>query len=290
MLGQDLHRAIGKRDHAAAKEILLQALGSGWGPAVVNWLDRDEERWPRRTPLAVACYEEDPEMVALLLSFPGINLHKEDPYEVSDPVWITSKNGSVEVLRLLLHDHRAVADSSTREHGACPLGIAFDNLEVIRCLVASRKRLGSPVQLDDAINCLNRKERDCRKSRVPNPALTQVLELLVACESQPAATIKQARAELGADLADAAELFTLVVLVCDGLLRIHEPLANAATAAAKFFAITRRLPMELQMVVCNRAFDSANDSVRPRLPSPDSGRSWRWKMAGEPSIECGCHF
>ena len=63
----------------------------------------------------------------------------------------------------------------------------------------------------------------------------------------------------------AAELFALTVFLCDDLLQVKPALINAApeldTATARFFAIIRRLPMELQMVLCRRVIGSTNDNI-----------------------------
>ena len=57
----------------------------------------------------------------------------------------------------------------------------------------------------------------------------------------------------------AAELFAVVVFLCDDLLQLKPVLAtssNPTAAAALFFAISSKLPMELQMVLCHRVVGS----------------------------------
>jgi len=49
-----------------------------------------------------------------------------------------------------------------------------------------------------------------------------------------------------------------VVFVSDGLLQIKE---TALTPAARFFKIARRLPLELQMVLCHLVMGSDKEIV-----------------------------
>jgi len=66
-------------------------------------------------------------------------------------------------------------------------------------------------------------------------------------------------------------VFALVVFLCGGLLATTEPTAAAAAAAseaARFFLIATRLPMALQMVLCNRKFGSGKDHVLTKDSEP----------------------
>jgi len=62
-----------------------------------------------------------------------------------------------------------------------------------------------------------------------------------------------------------AEVFTLVVFVSDGLLRVGDR-DLATTAATRFFAISTQLPLELQMVLCYRLMGF----MKGIIPSKDS--------------------
>jgi len=67
------------------------------------------------------------------------------------------------------------------------------------------------------------------------------------------------RVELGLLEGLAAEMFALVVFVSDGLLQIKE---MASTPAATFFQISRRLPLELQMMLCYRVAGSDKEIIQ----------------------------
>lgn len=53
----------------------------------------------------------------------------------------------------------------------------------------------------------------------------------------------------------AAELFSLVIFICDDLLKIKED------RTSRFFSVITQLPMELQMLFCLRAAESTRDLI-----------------------------
>ena len=60
----------------------------------------------------------------------------------------------------------------------------------------------------------------------------------------------------------AAEVFALIVFLCDGLLQIKPASHPLAFAAADcFFAIAAKLPLELQMILCHRVVGSMKQSI-----------------------------
>ena len=86
--------------------------------------------------------------------------------------------------------------------------------------------------------------------------------------ANPALTRHKLRVKLEFPDALAAEIFALTVFLCDGLLQLKPARAMMTPSpftpyptAIRFFAITEKLPMELQMILCHRAVDSANDNI-----------------------------
>ena len=67
------------------------------------------------------------------------------------------------------------------------------------------------------------------------------------------------RVELGLLDALAAEMFSLVVFVSDGLLQVNDTTPSPAT---RFFSIASQLPLELQMVLCFRQVGSAKEIIQ----------------------------
>ena len=65
-----------------------------------------------------------------------------------------------------------------------------------------------------------------------------------------------------------SDLFALVIFICDGLLTVGaEAFASSFSStltsrkATRFFQIAQHLPLELQMVLCNRVFGPRKDVV-----------------------------
>ena len=61
----------------------------------------------------------------------------------------------------------------------------------------------------------------------------------------------------------AAAVFALTVFLCDDLLQLKTAatLSPATAAATRFFTIIKRLPMELQMILCHRAVGSMKQNI-----------------------------
>ena len=64
----------------------------------------------------------------------------------------------------------------------------------------------------------------------------------------------------------AAEVFALTVFLCDDLLQlkpaIDDDTPNSVSASAThFFTVAKRLPMELQMILCHRAIGSMKQNI-----------------------------
>ena len=86
----------------------------------------------------------------------------------------------------------------------------------------------------------------------------EVVTLLERFKSYAAQTRHAMRVELGLFDALAAEMFALVVFVSDGLLQVNE---TTPSPAARFIGIAKRLPLELQMVLCFRQVRSAKEII-----------------------------
>jgi len=92
---------------------------------------------------------------------------------------------------------------------------------------------------------------------------TEVVALLERFKENPVETRHAMRVELGLLDALAAEMFALVVFVSDRLLQIND--ATAPSPAARFFSIARRLPLELQMMLCYRVMGSCKEIIQGKL-------------------------
>jgi len=92
-----------------------------------------------------------------------------------------------------------------------------------------------------------------------NKGKTEVVTLLERFKEHPEDTRHELRVELGLLDDLAAEMFALVVFVSDGLLQVND--VTTTTPTARFFSIARRLPLELQMVLCFRQVGSGKEII-----------------------------
>lgn len=90
----------------------------------------------------------------------------------------------------------------------------------------------------------------------------KVIRLLKSYMNDPVQTRFKVQLQLGLNYELATELFVLVVCVCDDLLKISKNSWHAEDIrAVKFFSIAVQLPMELQMLMCHRVFESTKQNI-----------------------------
>jgi len=197
---------------------------------------QDGDGW---TLLHSACWEDSRSaVIPLLLAHPDIDVNVKDRFGHT-PFYLACC-GSPSRVREMLKDSRVKVNEPAKD-GYTPLHRAARNgyLDIIKWWIASGREmdLGKPGEFTtDVIGVAN------------NRGNTEVVTLLERFESDPAQTRYATRVELGLLDDLAAEVFALVVFVSDGLLQIND--TKTTTPAARFFSIARRLPLELQMVLC----------------------------------------
>ena len=150
------------------------------------------------------------------------------------------------------------------EDGCTPLWHAAwcGNHEVIERLITSGRDLGD-------LNEMGR-NWDYREYSALEIATqenkTEVVSVLERFMIHPARTRHELRVKLGLLDALAADLFAVIVFLCDDLLQLKPALISssnepAAASASRFFAIASKLPMELQMILCHRAVGSIKQNI-----------------------------
>jgi hypothetical protein len=232
---------------------LLNAASWGYDERVVKILGENEEinvNWKDSrglTPLQLACNYGYDKVVAVLLAHPDIDLNQKTELGASPLLFACSK-GHTACIKLLLKDVR-VKVNEYESTGYHPLSyVAYNgHLEVIKWWIASGKEmdLGEPGnERNDAIGV------------AMDRGYMEVVFLLERFRDHPNETKYEVRVELGWLQEKAAEFFAMVVFLCDGLLEIKRK-----GKAARFFSMTQRLPMELQMVLCHRVVGSAGENI-----------------------------
>jgi len=202
-----------------------------------------------RTLLHHACNGDSRSaVIPLLLAHPDIDVNFKNNFG-STPFYCACLYASTSCVREMLKDSR-VNVNEPGNYGTTPLrcAAAFGNLGVIKVWIASGTEmdLGKPGdEKTDAIGSAMKKGE------------TEVVTLLERFKENPNETRHATRLELGLPDELAVEMFAMVVFVSDGLLQVKD-----TTPAARFFSISTRLPLELQMVLCCRVMGSAKEIIR----------------------------
>ena len=196
------------------------------------------------TPFFVACQNGHKEVISLLLADPRIDPNKSQR-DQSTPLWQASQNGHLVLVQHLLAAGREI---DTRRKSA------FNN----RTAAEQGRAMGArTVKLDtETVEVLKR-----RKANGPLCA-----DLIDEHEREPVATRHRLRCQIGLREYFIGHLFALVVFHADSFVVIKEGVLQADIT--RFFRITYQLPLDLQMVLCNRIFGSPRDIILSRDSEP----------------------
>jgi len=222
----------------------------------VNWGDEI-----KRTALHAASLNGQTEVVKLLLAHPAINVNVQTS-DRATPILFSCAFGQLSVVQVLLKDPRVNVTLADRdEHTPLWWTARYGRHEVLLWLIASGRNLGDlnkkGVSGGEEYSALEIARQN------NNMKVVALLERFVTNQGQ---TRHEVRLSLGLQDEVAAEIFAFVVFLCFDLLQLNPALASTTTgvtaaAAVRFFAIARRLPMELQMIVSHRAIGSGKDGI-----------------------------
>ena len=223
------------------KEILGKNpnLNVNWGDGAAGW-----------TALRVACDDGHDSIVSILLIHPEVDVNLKDSYG-NTPFIIACANGCTSSVRLLLKDPRAKLNEPGHDRYS-PLWCAVYNghLDVVKWWIASGRVMDLGIPKDPRTDAIE-------MAMYNGP--TEVVTLLENFKGNQEETRHQVRLEIGWYNEAAAEMFAVVVFISDELL---QPKEMTPASTARFFNITRRLPLELQMVLCHRVVRSAKDIIQ----------------------------
>ena len=219
----------------------------------VNWTDSDG--W---TPLHDASFHRHVEVIKLLFAHPDININVKNK-DGATPFSLACERGRVSVVRLMLKDPRV--DVTLSDNNKCtPLWWASckGGLEVVKWLIASNRDLGDISA--NAIDWSDGEEYSALEI-ARQEGKTEVMSLLELFTNNPAQTRHEVRVKLGVLDELAADVYAMTVFLCDELLQLKSASNPDDAHATRFFTIVKRLPMELQMVLCHRAVGSMRQNI-----------------------------
>jgi len=224
----------------------------------VNW--RDHIEW---TLLHIASFHSHVEVVKLLLAHPNIDVNAMCS-SGQTPFSYGCFRGNESVVRVMLKDSRV--DITLADNNECtPLWYAsnFGHHGVIERLIASGRDL-EDVKNKKGMNLFG-EEYTALEIAIfkEHDSVVLLLEKFIA---DPVSTRQEIHTKYGIGDSIAVSLFSLVVFLCDDFLRLTERSLNTTTLprehfASRFFVIAKKLPMELQMILCHRASNSYKDNV-----------------------------
>ena len=180
-------------------------------------------------------------VIPLLLAHPGINVNVKDIFGQT-PFYCACRYGLTSCVREMLKDSRVNVNEPDRD-GRTPLWRAacWGYFDIIMWLIAS----GREMDLGDSEDVWTDVIGMAKKW-----GKTEVVSLLERFKGDATQTRHVMRVELGWYDEAAAEMFAVVVFVSDGLLQVKD--TTTPSPAVRFFMIARRLPLELQMMLCRR--------------------------------------
>ena len=198
------------------------------------------------TPFLIACQQGHVDLVTLLLDDQRVDVECMAQDDTS-PLWFASQNGHLGVVRHLLASGKEIKVSTRSAYAR--------RTPAEQCRWAALQPIGANILGDDPI-----------RRATNNPVIADLLDLY---DLDPPGVTQALRRHPDISASFAARAFALVVFYTDSFIA---PGPNVSRQTKRFFEVCSRLPLELQMVICNRLFGSPLTSVL----SKDSEPAFMW--------------
>ena len=233
----------------------------------------------------IACQQGCTGVVSLLLNDPRINVNHPGNNGAS-PFNIACQNGRQDVVSLLLADMR-IDINFPNNNTRTPLWFASHHgfLPMVQVILVSGREVDTKTKSmggewndktaadiaryhgSRAVDHFHESEGDYTRRKRNGPMIANWLDSY----DVDAITTRQQLRELP-ELRDSftSDLFALVIFLCDGLLTTSAGSSASPSheKAVRFFQSVQCLPMELQMVLCNRAFGAGKDHILTKHSEP----------------------
>jgi len=206
-------------------------------------IDPNKPKNDGTTPFFAACENGHKEVVSLLVADPRID-HKANINQTTR-LWQASQNGHLAGVQHLLASEKEI-DTTMRS--------AFNN----QTAAEQGRAIGGRTTKEE-----NETEEDFQRRRTNAPLCADLID---EYERDPVAVRHRLRRQPGLREHFIGHLFALVVFHSDSFAVINERTAHSYNR--RFFKITSQLPLDLQMVLCNRIFGSPRDIILSRDSEP----------------------
>lgn len=209
------------------------------------------------TPFLAACEAGHVEIVRLLMDDPRIDVNKANVRGES-PFLLACYHGGSDLVQAMVDDPRVDLNAPTTLQ-ATPLWVAAQegHLAVVGLLLASGRPIETEVKTVDGFNYWSEMTAKQWATFLGHPEISRLLENF---QEDPRKAKEELWVQLKLQSSLASELFALVVLLCDGYLRLGP---EAGRKQKRFFKIAQALPLDLQMVLCSRTFRSERAVISP---------------------------
>jgi hypothetical protein len=224
---------------------VLDLLSKGYSQFITRW-----EGWGN-CPIHEACMKRaDPVILKMFLKYPDLDVNVQSRHTGSTVFAYACDFNNLECAKLLLADSR-VNLHTPDFRGVAPLGLLMfskhDTTMILKYWIASGRFLTN--------------EQLRTFSVLNNAHLRQDAFALVQAYSQnPAKATREARFEVGEPGFVTAYLFAMVVFLCDDFMVLKSPTPEQ-DAAARFWNMAKRMPLDIQIILMCRAAGSGKDSI-----------------------------
>ena len=194
-------------------------------------------------PFFVACQEGYREVVSLLLADLRIDPNKPRT-DQSSPLWVASFEGYLSAVQRLLTS-------------------GWDMNTKMKCVDTNTAAAEQGRLMPSIPKSASETEEEYQLTVTDGPLCGDLID---DYDRDPVAARYRLRRQPGLREYFAGHLFALVVFYSDNFVAINERMAHSDTE--RFFTITSQLPLDLQMVLCNRIFVSPKDIILSRDSEP----------------------
>jgi len=214
--------------HGSNEELAYELLLKHWDQ--IDGGSINDSNWNLLHSVCTGSY--DVKFVSLLLKHPKI-----DPNALTNSGWtpVVLAIDRIDVLKVLLSDNRVDIYAGLPRVNMVSMICVEDNVTTMKLLIVYRNNLGNeiwPRISKDGCPLIYR----LFHKYIKNPTKTRFECELELCPERPI-----------------ADLFVLIVFLSDDFLTIN---TGRSKKTKRFFKIAKRLPMELQMILCHKTFGS----------------------------------